>query len=115
MSMRTPAGTECRFYYEDYHRGHEAQECRLIQANVNSPPWKEKDCFQCPVPEILQANNSPHLVLEATVKKGVLGLGRKVEVNASCSRHLVEVPNPIVGCRECALERPGLEQLFGSQ
>lgn len=110
--MRTPAGKECSFYYEDYHRGHEVQECRLIKGNMNSPDWLPKDCSQCPVPEILQANNSPHLVLEATVEKGLLGLTRKVKVKAFCSRHLVDVPNPIVGCKECARERPGLEALF---
>lgn len=112
--MITPAGKECRFYYEDYHRGHEAQECRLIQANVNSLEWQPKDCSHCPVPGILAANNSPHLVLEATVKKGFLGLGRTVEVAAFCSKHLIDVPEPIVGCPQCARERPGLDQLFGN-
>ena len=111
--MLTPAGKECRFYYNDYHRGHETEECRLIKGNANSRPWRQKDCFQCPVPEILQANNSPDLVLEATVKKGFLGLGRKVEVKAFCSRHLIDVPEPMAGCPECARERPGFEELFG--
>lgn len=110
--MKTPAGQECRFYYEDYHRGHNTQECRLIQANPKSPSWQPKDCFKCPVPEILRANSSPDLVLEGTVVKGFLGIGRHVEVKAFCSRHLVEVPEPKVGCRQCALERPGLAQLF---
>ena len=31
--MRTPAGKECRFYYQDYNRGRNVQECRLIKAN----------------------------------------------------------------------------------
>lgn len=112
--MRTPAGKECRFYYNDYHRGHSTEECRLIQANVHSPEWQPKDCANCPVPDILQANSSADLVLEGTVKKGFLGLaGRRVEVHAFCSRHLIDVEEPKVGCRQCALERPGIQQLFG--
>ena len=111
-AMRTPAGKECRFYYQDFHRGRSEQVCRLIEKNPRSPAWRPKDCANCPVPEILQANSSPHLVLEATVKKGILGFGRQVEVAAFCSRHLVEVAQPQVGCPQCAREKPGLEDLF---
>ena len=110
--METPAGDDCRFYYEDFQRGRSVQECRLIQANPRSPSWRPKDCYNCPVPEILRANSSRDLVLEGTVKKGILGLGRHVEVTAFCSRHLEDVPEPRVGCRQCALERPGIRQLF---
>jgi hypothetical protein len=110
--METPAGKECRFYYENFHRGRSEQECRLIAANSRSPAWRPDDCFNCPVPEILQSNSSPHLVLEGTVKKGILGFGRRVEVKAFCSRHLEEVPEPRVGCQKCARERPGIDQLF---
>jgi hypothetical protein len=112
--MITPAGKECRFYYEDYHRGNETEECRLIQANVDSLEWQPKDCSNCPVPEILAANNSPDLVLEATIKKGFLGFNRSVEVTAFCSKHLIDVPEPMVGCPACAREKPGLDQLFGN-
>lgn len=111
--MITPAGKECRFYYQDYHRGHSEEYCRLIKNNSRSPDWQPKDCFNCPVPEILLANNNPDLVLEGTVKKGVLGMNRRVEVTAFCSRHLIEVDKPEVGCLHCAREKPGLEELFG--
>lgn len=111
--MRTPAGQECRFYYENFHRGRDIQECRLIQANPNSPEWRPRDCSNCPVPEILRANNDPNLVMEGTVKRGFLGLGgRKVEITAYCSKHLVDVPNPHAGCPICARERPGFQDLF---
>ena len=110
--MLTPAGRECRFYYQDYHRGHSEEDCRLIRSNTRSPSWEPKDCSNCPVPDILQANSSPDLVLEATVKSGILGLGRKVEVSAFCSRHLIDVEKPEVGCPQCAMERPGLRELF---
>ncbi len=112
--MITPAGKECRFYYQDYHRGRAEQICRLIEANPSSADWQPKDCAQCPVPDILLANSSPDLVLQATVKKGLFGLNRHVEVSAFCSRHLIDVPRPHVGCAACANEKPGLQELFGS-
>jgi hypothetical protein len=111
--VKTPAGKECRFYYQNFHRGRSTQECRLIQGNPRSPAWRPHDCFNCPVPEILQANSNPNLVLEGTVKSGFLGFNRRVEVKAFCSRHLIDVPKPQVGCPQCALERPGLRELFG--
>jgi hypothetical protein len=110
--MRTPAGKECRFYYQNFHRGHSDQECRLIMANPRSPDWRIHDCANCPVPEILLANSSPDLVLEGTVKSGLLGFNRRVEVSAFCSKHLIDVSTPHVGCPQCALEKPGLAQLF---
>ncbi|MCP5097363.1 MAG: hypothetical protein GY943_17600 [Chloroflexi bacterium] len=110
--MRTPAGKECRFYYQNFHRGHSDQECRLIMANSRSPEWRVHDCSNCPVPDILLANSSPDLVLEGTVKSGLLGFNRRVEVTAFCSKHLIDVPTPHVGCPQCALEKPGLSQLF---
>jgi len=113
--MLTPAGRECRFYYQDYHRGHSEEECRLIRNNPRSADWQPKDCFNCPVPDILKANSSPDLVLEATVKKGVLGMGRRVVVKAFCSKHLIDVDRPEIGCPRCALEKPGLKELFGDE
>ncbi len=110
--MRTPAGKECRFYYQNFHRGRSDQECRLIQGNVHSPAWRPKDCSNCPVPDILRANNNPDLVLEGTVRRGFLGVGRRVEVKAFCSKHLVDVARPEVGCPHCAAERPGMKELF---
>lgn len=111
--MITPAGKECRFYYQNFHRGHSEQECRLVEQNRNSKAWQPKDCAKCPVPEILQANSSPDLVLETTIKEGFMGLNRRVEVKAFCSKHLIDVPQPHVGCPECAKEKPGLQELFG--
>lgn len=110
--MITPAGKECRFYYQDYFRGRSEQECRLIKANTRSPKWEPKDCATCPVPDILIANGNPNLILEATVKPGFLGINRHVSVYAFCSRHLIDVDKPEAGCPKCAAERPGLRELF---
>ncbi len=107
--MITPAGQECRYYYEDYFRGRERQECRLIAQNPQSEPWRPELCKTCPVPGILRANACPNLVLEGLVHKGFLGLSRRVEVSAVCSKYLVQVAEPHVGCGHCHEERPGAE------
>lgn len=107
--MRTPAGKECKFYFADYNRGRDLQECRLIQANPESLPWRPKDCVRCPVPDILNANASPDLSLTLTVKPQLLGLGRRLDVKASCLKHHVPVEDPFVGCPQCIAERPGLD------
>lgn len=112
--MINPAGQECRFYYQDFHRGRSEQECRLVMNNAESADWRESDCSLCTVPEILLANSSPDLVLQATIKKGILGMNRQVKVSAFCSRHLIDVSKPQIGCPECAKEKPGLEELFGN-
>jgi hypothetical protein len=107
--MRTPAGKDCKYYYADYNRGRDVQECRLIAANPESLPWRPKICALCPVPGILNANASPTLELELTVKPRLLGLGRRVEVTASCAKHRIVVTDPFVGCPHCNAERPGLD------
>lgn len=105
--MITPAGVECRYYYADYYRGRERQECRLIAQHRGSEPWQPRLCASCPVPGILRTNACPNLVLEGRVERRFLGLARRVVVGAICSRYLVEVPEPQVGCGHCHEERPG--------
>jgi len=112
--MRTPAGTECRYYYEDYYRGRETRECRLIGHNPRSEPWTPGLCHGCPVPGILQANACPNLVLEARVAKGFLGLSRHVQVVAVCKEYLCDVPRPQVGCGHCHKHRVGLPLFTGA-
>lgn len=110
--MRTPAGKECKFYYADYNRGRNLQECRQIKANPESLPWHPNYCAMCPIPDILNANSSPNLDLKLTVKARLLGLGRRMDVQASCLKHRVEVSDPYVGCPQCNAERPGLDAFF---
>ncbi|MBZ0291144.1 MAG: hypothetical protein K8L99_01130 [Anaerolineae bacterium] len=107
--MRTPAGKECRHYYEDYYRGRDIQECRLVRGNPDSLPWKPSDCSRCPVPDILAANASPDLELTLTIKPRLLGLGRTYDVKAYCMRHHIPVEDPHTGCPQCNAERPGLD------
>jgi hypothetical protein len=99
--MRTPAGTECPYYYEDFYRGRSTQECRLIGRNPRSEKWTSSLCAHCPVPSILRANACPHMVLEAQVVRQWLGLVRRVKVYAVCTKYQVEVDDPHVGCGHC--------------
>ncbi len=109
--MITPAGDECRFYYEDFHRGRSIQECRLIARNPESEPWQPSLCATCPVPGILRANASPHLALEGKVVRRFFFL-RRVEVYAICSKHLIELDDPHVGCPQCRAEATGAAAIF---
>ena len=111
--MRTPAGSECQHYYEDFFRGRELQECRLARTNPASLPWQPQDCAKCPVPAIVRANGSPNMVLTLTIGKGLLGIGRRVEVEAFCQKHMVDIQEPPVGCPQCNSERPGFSALIG--
>jgi hypothetical protein len=99
--MRTPAGSECPYYFEDFFRGRDRQECRLIDQNPNSKKWTPDLCAKCRVPTITLANACPNMILEATVRSGFLGIGRTVEVKASCIRSMETVKEPEIGCGLC--------------
>ncbi len=93
----------CRYYHEDYHRGRETKECRLIKRNPQSRPWKPGLCKTCPVPHILLHTNCQEIALEATVVRK-WGLVDRVEVYAVCARHMIELEDPLY-CPQCALEQ----------
>lgn len=96
------APVQCRYFYGDYHRGRNIEECRLIEANPESRPWKRKLCDSCPVPEIVMTSNSRDLVLEGEVKRKLIW--ENVEVTfAICQKHMVELDDPHY-CPECAKE-----------
>lgn len=98
--MRTPAGVQCRFYYEDFNRGRDEQVCRLIERTPNSEPWRPNLCKTCPVPDILRANACRNMVLEAWVGRRWLVFGQ-VRVRAFCTLSGQEVAEPMVGCGRC--------------
>jgi hypothetical protein len=104
--MRTPAGTECPYYYEDFHRGRSRQECRLIASTPGGGTYAPDLCAKCRVPRIILANACPYMVLEARVVSGLLGLRRRVEITASCTRSGEIVHEPEVGCGQCHLDFP---------
>ncbi len=98
--MKTPAGSECKFYYHDFQRGRTTQECRLIQSNADSRPWRPKLCQTCPVPAILRANACPNMQLTAWVARRCVFFGQ-VRVRAFCTLSERKVDNPAVGCGRC--------------
>jgi hypothetical protein len=112
--MKTPAGKECHHYYEDYHRGRSKQECRLLLKS-SGQKWKPSDCSHCPVPDILWANASPDLLLDASIDNGFFGIGRHVNVVASCMKHQIVIEDPFVGCQECSRDRLNPADLLESK
>jgi hypothetical protein len=108
-----PAGTECPHYYEDFHRGRNVMECRLVRIEPDSLSWRPRDCVKCPVPVILRANGNPDMALGLTISRGLLGIGRRKSVRAWCRCHEVIVEEPPVGCPQCNAERPGIGILLG--
>jgi len=98
--MRVPTtGKECPYFYGDYYRGRQHEECRLIE---NSKiPWEIKYCKTCPIPEITRANACPTMILSGEIKSEFLGIIKKVKVSAYCTKTHQDVKNPYVGCSEC--------------
>ena len=99
--MRTPAGAECRYYYEDFHR-RAVQECRLVARNPASRTWSPDLCGACAVPQILSANACPHLLLKAAVETRFI-IRRQVKVEAYCDYQKEAVAEPRIGCGACAI------------
>jgi hypothetical protein len=99
--MRTPAGTDCKFFYGNYFRGKKHEECRLIGNTPAPRHWTPDLCAKCPVPAILRANSCQNMELEATVKRSLLGLIKKVEVTAFCMKSQQDVAEPHIGCGQC--------------
>lgn len=99
--MRTPAGSECKFFYGNYFRGRKQEECRLIG---NAPPphhWTPDICAKCPIPGILRANACENIEYKAQVQRSLFGLIKRVEVTAYCSKSQQFVPEPHIGCGQC--------------
>jgi hypothetical protein len=99
--MHTPAGKECRFFYGDYHRGRNQEECNLLASA--SPPlvWERSLCETCPVPDILLANACPHMVLEPRLERSFPFLKKKVKIKAICTQTGREGFDPYIGCSQC--------------
>jgi len=99
--MRTPAGTECKFFFGEYYRGRNMEECRLIG---NTPPprhWTPDLCRTCPVPGIQRANACEHMELSGKVSPAFLFKKRQVLATAFCHKSDQVVDNPYVGCDVC--------------
>lgn len=98
--MKTPAGFECPYFYGDYFRGRNAEECRLLKANGQY--WTRELCRTCPVPDISRANACEFLKLTPAVVRPVSALfQRRVQISAYCEKTKRYVTEPHIGCGEC--------------
>jgi hypothetical protein len=95
--MKTPAGTECKYFYGDYYRGREQEECHLLGAE-----WTRDLCSTCPVPSISQANACESMQLRGEVIRPLAAaFRRRVNVTAYCERTHRSGFDPHIGCGEC--------------
>ncbi len=99
--MKTPAGTECAFFYGNYFRGRNLEECRLIGKARPPRHWTRDLCKTCPVPGILRANSCPNMKLTASVVSFVFRLFPRIKVSAFCTKSQETVQEPHIGCGEC--------------
>ncbi|MEZ0396921.1 MAG: hypothetical protein ABWK53_10910 [Anaerolineales bacterium] len=103
--MKTPAGIECSYFYGDYHRGRNWEECRLLG---NS--WSRDLCRTCPVPAIERANACEHMRLRPRLSRPLTaGLRRRVRVEAYCERTGRRGFDPHIGCGDCHPLPPAFE------
>lgn len=98
--MRTPAGKECSYFYGNYFRGRNEEECRLLRAS--GARWTRDLCRTCPAPGIQQANACQVMKLRGTVARPISSLlQRRVQVSAFCEKLGRPVDEPEIGCGEC--------------
>ena len=99
--MLTPAGKECRYFYGDYFRGRNNEECRLL--GDASPPltWKADYCTTCPVPNILLANACSYMELRPRLGRSFPFMKQKVDVSTYCNKTQRKGFDPHIGCGEC--------------
>lgn len=95
--MKTPAGSECKYFYGDYYRGRDHEECRLLGA-----AWKRSLCATCPVPSIQQANACEFMRLRGGVTRPPgAAFRQRVKVTAFCEKTERSGFDPHIGCGEC--------------
>ena len=99
--MRTPAGKECRYFYGNYFRGREIEECRLLEESDPPQTWKPDLCSSCPVQNIQLANGCENLILNANVHRPFLIGKPEVQISAHCKKTNKSVSEPHIGCGEC--------------
>lgn len=105
--MRTPAGKECKFFYGDYYRGRNHEECRLLKDHDLA--WKPSMCQDCPIPDILLANSCEHLRYTPTIYKPLFFMKPKIKITSYCTKTNRNVVEPKIGCGDC---HPGLENII---
>ena len=99
--MNTPAGKECSYFYGDYYRGRDHEECRLLNSAMPPIQWKAEYCYTCPVPNIQLANACSHMVLEPRLVRSFPFIKQQVQVKSYCNKTKRSDFDPHIGCGEC--------------
>jgi hypothetical protein len=99
--MRTPAGKECKYFYGDYFRGRNSEECRLLMDAVPPLTWTAPLCSNCPVPEIMLANACENMVLKPRLARPFPFTKQQVQIDTYCSKTDRKGFDPHIGCGEC--------------
>lgn len=95
--MRTPTGKECKYFYGDYYRGRNHEDCRLL-----GPAWTRSLCSTCPVPAIARANACETMRMHAEVTRPLEAFFQKrVRVTVSCEKSGRSGFDPHIGCGDC--------------
>jgi hypothetical protein len=95
--MKTPAGKECKYFFGDYFRGRNHEECNLV-----GTAWTKELCAECPVPVIIRANECETMRLHAEVIRPLGALFKKrVKVTAFCEKTGRSGFDPHIGCGDC--------------
>ncbi len=103
--MKTPAGTECKYFYGDYYRGRDHEECRLV-----GTAWTRDLCRTCPVPAIDRANACEFMTLKAEIARPLTAaFQRRVRVATYCEKTHRSGFDPYIGCGECHPIPPAFE------
>ena len=97
--MKTPAGKECSFFFGDYYRGRDREECRLL--TDHDLQWKPNLCLTCRMPGIQQANGCENMIFTPTLFRPLLILKQQVRLDAFCKKNNVKVDVPEIGCGDC--------------
>jgi hypothetical protein len=99
--MHTPAGKECRYFYGDYYRGRNREECRLLSGAMPPLSWKPEYCSTCPLPEISLSNAYEHLILVPRLARRFPFTKAQVSVKTHCTKTGRADFDPHIGCGEC--------------
>ena len=97
--MQTPFGKECTYFYGDYHRGKNIEECRLLKdADLE---WETYLCKKCPIPGIIQANACENMRFKPQLRSPFLLMKPQVEISTFCVKCECDVEQPQIGCGQC--------------
>lgn len=99
--MRTPYGKECPYFFGDYYRGRNHEECRLIGDQPAKHRWTSELCKTCPVPGIILANACENMKLQASIQSLPLGISKRMKIKAFCTLSGKVVSEPHIGCGQC--------------